>query len=1004
MRIEEFIDIKTEGSKVILANRESYANSLLRKMNIQAGKDVLDVQPMTVPAIAKEIVIAYHAVTDGEYCEMINAQEAVYILDKVLHANKYATVLQSSLSISTVKEIKKCIDEIRSNDLTDEYADCTDRKISDIKDMVTGYEKELESSKTYDDVRILNEAITILLGDDPVSDPGTLLPWAAQGALLADLISNRWSDLERRFAKVLSEKLSNELYVIDDVSKSDEIKIDTPPSNVRFYRSYGMANEIEQVASLISEGDTVYGDITVYYSDPVYLNYIKATFDERRIPYVRTNGYPATELGLTQLMLDLIASVKENYSFELFEKVALNPKLTYENVAGSDTVSANPIRGYRAALAKGIGWGRQRYQNYANIISPEDRDYEEQKLFADMLNEHCYAFDESKTVSEIFKGLWEFVVRYTRKNNPDKKYLSDPVWQQICDLKSFDDSRASFEDKLTLIEDFLNSLTVSDDPDPSAVSVSALNGVQVIERSGIFFAGMSAGCFATDTRQSPVLLDDEKKRFFVNAQTDTSSIRIAGVQNKLRRSDMIRTLAGIKGGSVTFLYSEYDTTALQESSPSVMFLELLDSLGLKEDDVKKTCGYRVFKDDISVDSQKLREAIKVYGEKKQREVEALAKEREEKRVKDPGDDEENDNPSLSGIKMSATGMQTFLSCPFKYYYEYIKSLWIFEQKRPSANEWLSAFSKGNLCHYSMERYFSEKMPPNDFNGSVDGTRLRQIVKECAEEIEKVEPYISKAVRQREEEHYYELMLKYLEHVVSHWNDEHKWEVIGCEIGFGLEGDDPVVYTGNTTMKDHVRLLLNGSIDRMDGYLDKENVLHLRIVDYKTGKKENKYKEIKDGVQIQHILYGIAALAYLEKNAQNIKEQFKTEKISEYSFDWIGYEFPYEDSVNYSLDVTGVIREIKGNVLKGKPEDIKIDFDEAVANKLDLVIGAFQNGNITNMDADCEKIIQDTICRRQKELSENPRTRSKEYTLNDYCNSGYCDYRSVCRKWVGGIDR
>ncbi len=1004
MRLEEFIDIKSEGSRIILANRESYANSLLRKMNIQNGKDVLNVQPMTVSAIAKELLVAYHAMTDGLFCEIINSQEAVYVLDKVLHAKDYATILRSSLSIPTVKEIKKCIDEIRSNDLTDEYANCTDHKIVDLKDMVAGYEKELENTKTYDNIRILNEVISILEGNDPDSDPKTLLPWATNGAIFADLISNRWSDLERRFVKILSEKISNELYVIEDVLKSDEIKIDTSPLNIRFYRSYGMANEVEQIASLISEGNSIYGDIVVYYTNPVYLNFIKASFDERRIPYVRTNGYPATELSLTQLMLDLIASVKENFSFELFEKVALNSKLTYANVVGSDSVLANPISGYRAALSKGIGWGRDRYINYVNVILPEDRDYEEQKLFADMLIEHCKVFDKSKTVSEIFEGLWEFVGCYTRKNNPEKKYLSDPVWQQICDLKSFDDSKTSFEDKLSLIEDFLNCLTVSDDPDPAAVSVSAFNGVQVIERREVFFVGMSAGCFATDTRQSPILLDEEKKRFFVNAQTDSSSVCIAGAGNRIRRSDMIRTLAGISGGSVTFLYSDYDTIALQESSPSVMFLELVDALSLIEDDIKEAGGYRLYKEDMLVDSQKLRDVIKVYGEKKRKEVEALAKERKDKRTKEVGSDAQDGKKAQDGIRMSATGLQTFLSCPFMYYYAYVQYLKIYEQKRPSANEWLSAFSKGNLCHYSMEKYFGEKMPPNEFDGSVDETRLRQIVKECAEEIEKVEPFISKAVRQREEEHYFDLMLKYLENVALHWNDKHKWEVIGCEIRFGLEDDDPVEYTGSTSMTDHVRLLFNGSIDRMDGYLDENQMLHLRIVDYKTGKKESKEKEVKEGVQIQHILYGMAALSYLEKHKEEVKEQFNTTMISGYSFDWIGYEFPYEDEVNYSLNVTDVVKEIEGNILIGKVGKINIDFDLDTAEKMDRVIGAFQNGNISEIAFNCDEIIQKTIDDEQKKLLNDSRKKNKKYTLNDYCNGRYCDYRTVCRKWVGGIDK
>ena len=86
MRTEEFIGIKAEGSKVILANGEAYANSLLRKLGIQEGVDIFDVQPMSIPDIAKELVIAHHALSDMVFPETVNPKEALYVLDKVLHS------------------------------------------------------------------------------------------------------------------------------------------------------------------------------------------------------------------------------------------------------------------------------------------------------------------------------------------------------------------------------------------------------------------------------------------------------------------------------------------------------------------------------------------------------------------------------------------------------------------------------------------------------------------------------------------------------------------------------------------------------------------------------------------------------------------------------------------------------------------------------------------------------------------------------------------------------
>lgn len=1038
MMLSEFATKSTDGRKIVLANRVSYANSLFRRLNIQHGIDIFNIEAMTLSDVAKELYIGYCAVKGEKFPQILDSDESLYVFDELLHHHECKTLAAQSLTLTTVRDILNCINELRQNDLTDDYGSDGGAKVTEIKEIIAVYEDTLNERELYDTSRLYSKSIEILEGIADQKELSLYLPYLSKGAVLGNLISNKWSDVEERLIALLTKFLrfndEQGLYELEDYMTDIDLKKALENKDINIYRAYGCANEVRQVAFDIKNCKTnIYGDVQVFYTSPEYLNYVKASFDADEIPYVISNGYPATELNLTQLMLALIAAARENYSYELLENVCLNPAVTFENVAESDSVYINPVAGYNDALSKGIGWSKERYIEYQkrtqkeaedaiSEVSKDDSKTQDEKeyiverqkgkeIFADFLTKFVDVFDHEKSASKILLELWEFVRLYTYKKNRERGKLSESIYTQVKRLEYYDKER-SFEDRLTLIEDFLNQLTVNDEPEPGAVAISVMKGIQVVERSLVYILGLSAGKLSVDTKQSPILLDDEKRRYIKNAGKDTCPVVLAGEKNSARRKDICRTLEEINNGGITFLYNDYDTTALRQSSPSVFLWEIAEELGIKEKDFKEAIGYPIVKDDIRIDADDLQKGIYDYGEKKRKEAEENRKKSGKEVLK---------KKKLDSITISATGLQTFLSCPLAYYYSYVNGLKVYDQKSPSGATWLTAFTKGNLCHYSMEKYFSELMPPKaPFTGKVDEVRLREIVSECAKEIEMVEPYMSKAIRDKEEQYYYDKMLSYLKDRVSCWQLDNQWKVIGCEIAF--EG---VEYECVSKKGEHLKLSFNGSIDRMDGYIDDDKWLHLRILDYKTGKKESKLDEVDKGVQIQHYLYGIAAVKYIKDHQEELRKIFEVEKFAGYSFDEIGYEFPYESKENYGLSVTFIMNGC-GNVLSGGLDDLKIDFQENTKDLMCKVLGAYQAGNLKDIPAECDKFIDQSIENELKRKldKENKKIRDRfeknnkpindldllkiedvrmKYTLKDYCKERYCDYKDVCRRWVGGIE-
>ena len=432
------------------------------------------------------------------------------------------------------------------------------------------------------------------------------------------------------------------------------------------------------------------------------------------------------------------------------------------------------------------------------------------------------------------------------------------------------------------------------------------------------------------------------------------------------------------------IYSYYDTLAFKELSPSLFYLTKLNEAAESESTYKphKT-GYRFNKCLENVEDELVKE-IENKGEEYTFVTESL----------------------------SATTLETLVKCPFKYYYQKILNIAELDNNY-SGETWLNASEKGTFFHRIMELYckavFLDKYAgETTFSQEEFDKAYNKALKETEIKV----PYISECAKNVEAEAIKQVAISYLEELHRFYEEEltsgRKWMVLGCELGFGKDEGSKfrVIYKYD----DKVNFDWKGSIDRMDGYMDAEGIIHLKILDYKTGKmsklkegikgktkKENKKSLLPDkkllppDMKLQHFIYGMAGIEYVKQSQEALKEKFGNNEIKGIKLDKVFYDFPFEHNKNNVHDATNKLEEIGFDIELAIDKDLDITkcLPQKAKNLLVKSLSELNAGNIKEFMVNAETYYN---------------SQAEEYSkVKDGCS--YCGYTKICRRKVGkgGMD-
>lgn len=187
------------------------------------------------------------------------------------------------------------------------------------------------------------------------------------------------------------------------------------------------------------------------------------------------------------------------------------------------------------------------------------------------------------------------------------------------------------------------------------------------------------------------------------------------------------------------------------------------------------------------------------------------------------------------LKGSVSRMEVFYSCPYAHFLQYGLSL------RDRKTSEVQAFTIGNVYHRMLELFFQKLMRKKDMEEAF-GEKLEELLNEVLEELWQ-DPEFSLFLTGGRNE-YLRMKLK------------KNGRRILWALGKQLMGGDfrPKAVEEEFKMEEE-GLRLRGRIDRVDEYLSEDRKkLFLKVIDYKSGKKEFSLKNLFSGLDLQLPLY------------------------------------------------------------------------------------------------------------------------------------------------------
>jgi ATP-dependent helicase/nuclease subunit B len=344
------------------------------------------------------------------------------------------------------------------------------------------------------------------------------------------------------------------------------------------------------------------------------------------------------------------------------------------------------------------------------------------------------------------------------------------------------------------------------------------------------------------------------------------------------------------------------------------------------------------------------------------------------------------------FKSSVYKLEQFKKCPFAYYMRYILNI----QKRKVYE--ITSMDTGNIMHNILD-IFSKYLIQNQINWSKiidENNILIDMYKEKLNTI--IEDLLKNEFKKQKESVKYGIYKRKLENtmakviaIVARSFKQSDFEVLGNEIEFN---DNCMYLPINLKLDNDINMKIIGKIDRVDTYTD-EDKTYIRVVDYKSSKKNLTVDDIKEGVSLQLITYISAILQNYDKNKTAIPAAClyfnlsdKLIKLKDYTTD----SNIIKNEIIKNLRMNGLfLKDIK--ILENMDKYVKDSSNKLIditPNRIDSSKKALEEKEFLNLCKEAKSILQSIGNEMIKGVVQINPNKNKEA-----CK--FCDFSSVCRK-------
>ena len=884
MELKDYLKSATQGRRILIVSDAARGQALIRGYEKKTGIMVRNINCMTINMIVD--VMYNYMLSEAGYDEerrFLDNMEAVMLFKDVLIKNigrlKYFND-EKMMNPATVREVFNKAMLVRANRWNGKEENGNAR-ISDLKLLIAEYENKLEIEKLLD--RITKEEL-VLKYISSLSERKSELEniFFAEISYLAEDIKT-FSRLESDILESVINSYEPAVFAFEEDLRRDTFS--GCRGKAEFYRGYGSFNEASFAANDIFEKGYPFGNVLVLYSSDEQLPSISAALRGNGIPMKLVSSYSAKENAYVSLSKRIINWALADYSEKKLDAILSSPVIYIEEtdqngdkknlLSGQDYFAHVADANNRREDSFVLGWGYERniefVEHELNIADTDSRKkiLEMHRTLLEVFGDNGKAYDEKNPVcpSALFEKLKRFIEKYTVRG---KEYaIGVDALSKISSALSFEKRKLALREALTLIVEFLDGITMSDEADNSSVTVRSMRDWSVPERPNVYMIGLALKDMQGNTTESPVLSDDEMEKFLAKGYVPT-------VKNEAERREMNMryTVSLFSGESIVFGYSDYDTVNFVENNASTFFREALNKLSDKE--IKDLPEF-------------------VYGNPAGGSGNVSAT-------------QWNNKPSYDvRLKTSSSSLEVLLDCPKKYAFEKMMYIPDNEFTECDFGHWLDARLRGTFFHEIAEKYCNSKLvlPATEKYGeSLDENFIKQLAENIENKLLNEAPCAIRRLADKETADITKDAIRYLQKLLDELNESESWRVLEAEKSFA-EAAYPVTGFDSTKYDFEFR----GSIDRIDYRVDKVcKKCFIRIIDYKTGKKEKKENGDALGKLIQYAVYEkalmetgktddgngvqIDLIEYVKNKVAEL-EQDDSVKDYTYEFDCFRYDFPME---------------------------------------------------------------------------------------------------------------